>query len=87
MVLTLSHRSPALLQPHRSLRNDGDEDVVTGVRTYVFLANLNIVDADLSTSSLATTMSQPPQATSRRGSGPSDHYANNYFICAEVSPA
>jgi hypothetical protein len=24
-----------LLQPHRSLRDDGDEDAVTGVRTYV----------------------------------------------------
>jgi hypothetical protein len=28
-------RSPDLLQPHRSLRDDGDEDAVTGVRTYV----------------------------------------------------
>jgi hypothetical protein len=41
--------SPALLQPHRSLRDDGDEDAVTGVRMYIFLANLNTVDADPST--------------------------------------
>jgi hypothetical protein len=76
-----SRRSPALLQPHRSLRDDGDEDVVTSVRTYVFPANLiKTVDADPLTSSLATTTSRPPQATSRRGSGPFDHHENNYVI-------
>jgi hypothetical protein len=69
-----------LLQPHRSLRDDGDEDVVTSVRTYVFLANLKTVDVDPSTSSPAMMTSRPPQATSRRGSGPSDHHENNYFI-------
>jgi hypothetical protein len=72
-------RSPALLQPHRSLRDEGDEDVVAGVWTYVFPSNLKTVDADPSTSSSATTTSRPPQATSRRGSGPSDHHENNYF--------
>jgi hypothetical protein len=73
-------RSPALLQPHRSLRDDGDEDAATSVRTYIFPANLKTVDADPSTSSLATTTSRPPQATSRCGSGPSNHHENNYFI-------
>jgi hypothetical protein len=73
--------SPALLQPHRSLRDDNDEDAVTGVRTYVFPANLKTVDADPSTSSSATTTSRLLQATSRRVSGPSDHHENNYFIC------
>jgi hypothetical protein len=38
-------RSPALLQPHRSLRDDGDEDAVTSMRTYVFPANLKTIDA------------------------------------------
>jgi hypothetical protein len=38
-------------------------------------ANLKTVDADPSTSSPATTTSRPPQATSRRGFGPSDHNA------------
>jgi hypothetical protein len=42
--------------------------------------NLKTVDADPSTSSLATTTSLSPQATSRRGSGPSYHHENNYFI-------
>jgi hypothetical protein len=41
---------------------------------------LKTVDADLSTSSPATTTSRPPQAASRCGSGPSDHHENNYFI-------
>jgi hypothetical protein len=72
--------SPTLLQPHRSLRDNGDEDVVTGMRTYVFPANLKTVDADPPTSSPATAMSRPSQATSRLGSGPSDHHENNYFI-------
>jgi hypothetical protein len=43
-----------------------------------FLANLKMVDAD--PSSPATMMSRPPQVTSRRGSDPSDHHENNYFI-------
>jgi hypothetical protein len=43
-----------------------------------FPANLKIVDAD--PSSPATTTSRTPQATSRRGSGPSDHHVINYFI-------
>jgi hypothetical protein len=43
-------------------------------------ANLKTVHADPSTSSPATTTSRPHQATSRRGSGPSDHHENNYFI-------
>jgi hypothetical protein len=47
---------------------------------HVFPANLKTVDADLLTSALDTTMSWVPQATSRRGSGPSDHHENNYFI-------
>jgi hypothetical protein len=42
--------------------------------------NLKTVDADPSTSSPAMTTSRPPQAMSRRGSGPSDHHENNYFI-------
>jgi hypothetical protein len=67
------HRSPALLQPHHSLRDDGDENAITGVRTYVFPANLTTVDADPSTSSPVTTTSQTPQARSRHGSNPSDH--------------
>jgi hypothetical protein len=53
--------SPALLQPHRSMRDNCDEDTVTGVRTYIFSANLKTVDADPSTSSPATMMSRPPQ--------------------------
>jgi hypothetical protein len=73
-------RSLALLQPHRSLLDDGDEDAVTGVRTYVRPANLKTVDADPSMSSLATTTSRPPQVANRCGSGPSDHHENNYFI-------
>jgi hypothetical protein len=73
-------RSPALLQPHHSLRDDGDGDAVTSVPTYVFPANLKMVEADPSTSSPAMTMSRPPQAMSRRGSGPSNHPENNYFI-------
>jgi L-alanine-DL-glutamate epimerase-like enolase superfamily enzyme len=32
-ALSRPHRNPALLQPHRSLLDDGDDDVVTGVRT------------------------------------------------------
>jgi hypothetical protein len=32
-ALSRPHRSPALLQPHRSLLDDGDEDAVTGVQT------------------------------------------------------
>jgi hypothetical protein len=28
-------RSPALLQPHRFLRDEGDEDAITGVQTYI----------------------------------------------------
>jgi hypothetical protein len=56
------------IQPLHSLHDDGDEDTVTGVLTYVFPANLKTVDVDLSTSS---------PATSRRGPGPSDHHENN----------
>jgi hypothetical protein len=41
------HRSPDLLQPHHSQRDNSDEDAVTGVRTYVFLANLKTVDAQI----------------------------------------
>jgi hypothetical protein len=43
-------------------------------------ANLKTIDADPSTLSTATTMRWRPQATSRRGSSPSDHHENNYFI-------
>jgi hypothetical protein len=43
----------------------------------VRLANLKTVDADPSMSSPAMMTSRPPQATSRRGSGPSDHHENN----------
>jgi hypothetical protein len=46
------------------------------VRTYVFPANLKTVDVDPLTLSLATMTSRPPQATSRRGSSPSDHHWN-----------
>jgi hypothetical protein len=46
----------------------------------IFPTNLKTVDVDPSTSSPATTTSRPPQATSRRGSSPSDHLKNNYFI-------
>jgi hypothetical protein len=38
-------RNPAPLQPHRSLCDDGDEDSVTGMRMYVFPANLKTVIA------------------------------------------
>jgi hypothetical protein len=62
------------------MHDDGDEDAVTGMQTYVFPTNLKTVDTDPSTSSSATTTNWPPQATSRRGSGPSDHHENNYFI-------
>jgi hypothetical protein len=72
--------SIALLQPHRSLRDDSDEDAVTGMWTYVFPANLNTVDVHSSTSFPAMTTSRPPHATSQRGFGPSDHHENNYFI-------
>jgi hypothetical protein len=43
-----------------------------------FPANQKMVDAD--PSSPAMTTSRPPQAMSRRGSSPSDHHENNYFI-------
>jgi hypothetical protein len=68
----LSPPQPCSSPAHRSLHDDSDEDAITGVRTYVFLANLKTVDADPLMSSLATTMSRPPQATSRCGSGPFD---------------
>jgi hypothetical protein len=42
------------------MRDDGDKDVVTGVLTYVFPANLKMVDVNPSTSSLVTTTSRPP---------------------------
>jgi hypothetical protein len=43
-------------------------------------ANLKTIDADPSRSSPATTTSHPTQPTSRRGSCPSNHHENNYFI-------
>jgi hypothetical protein len=69
-------RSPALLQLHHSMHY-----VVTRTRYWradSFRANLKMVDVGPSSS--ATTTSQPPQATSRCGSGPSDHHEKNYFI-------
>jgi hypothetical protein len=51
------------------------------LRADVCSANLKTVDADPLTSSPATTTSRPPQSMSRRGSAPSNHHENNYFIC------
>jgi hypothetical protein len=52
----------------------------------VFSANIKTVKEDPSTSSPATTTSRPPQAMSRRGSGPSDYLENNYSFTSEVKP-
>jgi hypothetical protein len=43
-----------------------------------FPTNLRTVDTDPSSS--VTTTSRPPQAMSKRGSDPSNHHENNYFI-------
>jgi hypothetical protein len=50
-------------------------------RADIYSANLKTVDADPLTSPRPRRRAgRPPQATSRRGSGPSDHHENNYFI-------
>jgi hypothetical protein len=79
--------SPALLQPHRSLRDDSDEDAVTGVRTYIFPANLKTFDADPSTSSPASTTSRPPQDMSQRGSAPLTITRTTTSVATKVNPA